>query len=64
MQVMRSIGDGDNESDMLQHAVQTANNTAVYRAHNPPAREVCPVAQCEGIGHVVGLTSSTKGEWG
>jgi hypothetical protein len=30
MQVMQSIGDGDNESDMLQHAVQTANNTAVY----------------------------------
>ena len=30
MQVMRSIGDGDGESDMLQHAVQTANNTAVY----------------------------------
>ena len=27
---MRSIGDGDDESDMLQHAVQTANNTAVY----------------------------------
>jgi xanthine/CO dehydrogenase XdhC/CoxF family maturation factor len=30
MQVMRSIGDGDDESDMLQHAVQTGNNTAVY----------------------------------
>jgi glycosyltransferase A (GT-A) superfamily protein (DUF2064 family) len=30
MQVMRSIGDGDDESDRLQHAVQTANNTAVY----------------------------------
>jgi hypothetical protein len=30
MQGIRSIGDGDDESDMLQHAVQTANNTAVY----------------------------------
>ena len=30
MQVMRSIGTGADESDMLQHAVQTANNTAVY----------------------------------
>ena len=31
MQVRRSIGDGDDESDiMLQHAVQTANNTDVY----------------------------------
>jgi hypothetical protein len=30
MQVMLSIGDGHNESDMLQYAVQTANNTAVY----------------------------------
>ena len=30
MQVIRSIGDGNDESDMLQHAIQTANNTAVY----------------------------------
>jgi hypothetical protein len=30
IQVLRSIGDGDNETDMLQHAVQTANNTDVY----------------------------------
>jgi hypothetical protein len=28
--VMQSIGDGDNVSVMLQNAVQTANNTAVY----------------------------------
>ncbi len=27
---MRSIGDGDNEADMLQHVVETANNTAVH----------------------------------
>ncbi len=30
MHVMRSIGDGDDESDMLKHVVQTANNTVVY----------------------------------
>ena len=29
MQVIQSIGDGDNETDILLHAVQTANNTAV-----------------------------------
>ena len=30
MQVIQSIGDGDDEINMLQHAVQTANKTAVY----------------------------------